>query len=316
MYTRATLLDKTLTSLERDWPQFRSGWFSRFHGELDPTVSEMRLHARRYLALCHSRIPPTVTFALGMVQKLDDDAPFAAADLLDALRPVMSAGVKAQVLAALKLLDRLEQRDPAATAQLASLAAVGLSHEAADVQKQVLARLAKWGVGELLRATLADRLPGVAAVNRKALETLSGKSASESGVAPPLATTTAKVGALDAGRRLPAIDDPGELVERIAYVFENDTDIDEFERVIAALVRLAPLSTDLRARLGPVAKRAAKVKKPIAFELARLLHFVLDGARQPSAPRVSSRDGRTGLAERYLIDRVNGLMDVAALARE
>ena len=47
-FTRETLLDRTLAALERDWPQFRAGWFSRFHDRLAPSVDEMAPQAARY----------------------------------------------------------------------------------------------------------------------------------------------------------------------------------------------------------------------------------------------------------------------------
>jgi hypothetical protein len=317
LYSRALLLDKTLSSLERDWLQFRSGWFSRFHGELEPRVEEMLPHRRRYLALCHSRIPPTVTFALTCVQTLDDDSPFEATDLLDALRPVLSSAVKAQVVGALKFLDRISVREPGAKAQLASAASISLSHESPEVQKQVLVRLEKWGVSNDLRVTLGDFVSGVAAVHRKTLGLLIGNSVTETTISlkPTETRSFSKVAPLDSDRRLFAINDIDELVEGIAYVFEHDTDVDEFERTLAALVRFAPLSADARKRFEPILKRAAKVKKPVAFELGRMLRFLLDGVQLPSEPSVSERDGRTGLAERYLIERVNHMMSIAAQAK-
>ena len=51
VYSREVLLDRTLSALERDWPQFRAGSFSRFHGGLAPNMEIMSPHSRRYLAL-------------------------------------------------------------------------------------------------------------------------------------------------------------------------------------------------------------------------------------------------------------------------
>ena len=313
-YSRAQLIDKTLAGLERDWLQFRSGWFSRFHSELAPSIDEMRQHAGRYLSLCLSRIPPTVTFALGMVKILDEDTPFETAALLDAVRPVLTSGVKAHVLTGLTILDRVVRRDAAAGVYATAIASAGLAHESADVQKQVLVRLAKWGIRDELRATLTELSAGVAAVNRKVLDTLIGKTTtkSEPEPKPQLLVPAKRCNPIDIDRRLEKIDDINELVERIAYVFENDADIDEFERAMAALVRMAPLSLDVKKRFDPVAKRAIKVTKPVASELARVLFFVLSGVRRISTPTRSLRDGSTGVAEQYLIDRVTAAIDVAA----
>ena len=96
---------------------------------------------------------------------------------------------------------------------------------------------------------------------------------------PPSAISAAPRSSLDAGRRIDPILDLDELVERVAYVFENDTDIDEFERALAALVRFAPLSDEARSRFAPLARRIAKVRKPVAQQLARMLEFLLTGNR-------------------------------------
>ena len=97
---------------------------------------------------------------------------------------------------------------------------------------------------------------------------------------------------LDASRRIEPIVDLDELVERVAYVFENDTDIDEFERTLAALVRFAPLSDEARSRFAPLARRIAKVRKPVAQQLARMLGFLLTGNRAAATPPWITPDTR------------------------
>jgi hypothetical protein len=74
-YSRMEILERVLNTLESDWPQFRAGWFSRFHVELAPTIDELRVHRPRYQRLTASRIPPTVTLALDVLATLDADAP-------------------------------------------------------------------------------------------------------------------------------------------------------------------------------------------------------------------------------------------------
>jgi len=100
-YTRGQLLDKTLGTLAQDWPQFRAGWFSRFHKLLVPTLEEMTPRSGQYLALCQSRIPPTVTLALEAIKVLLQAETVDGEALLEGLSPVLTSNVKAQVDAAL-----------------------------------------------------------------------------------------------------------------------------------------------------------------------------------------------------------------------
>ena len=311
LFSRATLLDKTLSSLERDWPQFRAGWFSRFHEALSPTVEEMKPHTRRYLALCHSRIAPTVALALRVTAELDAAGLLNARELLDALRPVTSSSVKGQVTAAIKLLEGIVERDASLASESAAALAVGLAHESADVQKQILQRLGAWGVSTGLQRTLGDYAPGIAAVNRKEFQQLTAGTEGVFCASPPAGPANpsappaqiVRVSILDPSRKLLPLPSEDELVECIAHVFENDTDTDSFERAIAGLVRAAPLSQASLARFGPVLKRAAKVRKPIARELARLLGFVATGTRTNAQPPSSP-------VERMLVTRINDLMDL------
>ncbi|MEO0905876.1 MAG: DUF6493 family protein, partial [Pseudomonadota bacterium] len=74
---RQRLLDASLDALERDFGQYRAGWYSRFHTALAPTKEEISARAGRYLGLLSSSVPPTVSFALKFVQAADKS------DLLD-----------------------------------------------------------------------------------------------------------------------------------------------------------------------------------------------------------------------------------------
>ena len=273
LYSRDTLLDRTLSALERDWPQFRSGWFSRFHGELEPSLEMLGARKQRYLALCHSRIPPTVTFALDVLKQLDGDGLVDSAALFDALRPVMASGVKGQVTTALKLIDRHCMKDATLALEAAELSAIALAHESADVQKQVLQRLHKWGVSDALQARLAEFLPMIAAVNRPILKKLLGHTAEAAPVFIPAEVAghqeparLQRMSPLDESRLLPTVNGIDALVACIAHVFENDTDVDSFEMACAALASAAPLDAAHLERLGPAIKRATKVRKPMAQE--------------------------------------------------
>lgn len=312
LYTRALLLEKTLGTLESDWPQFRAGWFSRFHDALAPTVDEMAPLAPRYLGLCQSRIPPTVTLALGALKSLHAAQRVEGTVLLDALQPVFYSSIKGQVEAALKLAEAVVEREPALAHAAAAAATPGLLHEAPALQKKLIERLRAWGLDEATRAALAEQLDKVASVNRPMLAALAGEPGGQGAAAPAAPPTPAPTGAgpadpLDPGRALPPIDSEADLVERIAFVLENPAEIDALERVLEALVRLAPLSDDLRARCAPLLKRARKLlEHSMAGQLARLLIFVLSGER--AAMPAIWEQVRSGTGDALFAQRVDDLI--------
>jgi hypothetical protein len=121
VYTRALLLEKTLGTLELDWPQFRAGWFSRFHTTLAPTPDEMAPLAARYARLCLSPIAPTVRIALAALSALYAARMIDAETVLQGLAPVMSSTIKAQRGAALKLHEEVVRRGDCPGARLAEL---------------------------------------------------------------------------------------------------------------------------------------------------------------------------------------------------
>ena len=312
---RGLLLDRTLGALERDWPQYRAGWFKGFHELLAPTAAQMQPHAARYLQLCHSRIPPTVTLALDALDTLEKDGAVEPSNLIDALAPVLVTGAKGQVETALKLLDRCVARDAALASPAARAAATALVHEAAPLQAKVLQRLEKWTRAPADHEELRRYLPGIAASHRARLAALIGEDAGALPAATPApAAPTAspqRAAPLDPDRAIVPVTDLDELVQAIAYAFENDTDTDALERAFGALVVAAPIADADRARFGPVRKRVAKLKAPVAFELGRLLAFVLDGERLPPLPERDSGN-RFEPMHRVLSARTEALIDLAA----
>lgn len=329
VYSRELLLDKTLGALEKDWIQFRSGWFSRFHDALAPTVEEMSIFSERYLGLCHSRIPPTVSMALKVLGTLQAADAISNTALLTSLQPLLSSAVKAQVEAALKLLDQIILKDASLAQEAASIAVFGLLHEAADMQKKVISRLGKWGMDAATQEQARQLLPQVATSNRNALMALLGTPVAD---APKPSTAIQTSQALPTLQPLPsptagnralvAINDIDTLIEVCAYVFENSDDTDCFETVIHALLKLAPFSADDKKRFGPVLKRAQKLKpspdnwrnvdKPLARELARLLIFIFETERLP--PSSSFAKGRFDVHS-VICQRTDDLMDILMQAR-
>lgn len=314
VYSRISMLDSTLDALERDWPQFRSSWFSRFHAALAPELPLLAERAARYLALCHSRIPPTVTLALAVLKRLTPLDVVDDAELLDALRPVMHAVAKGQVLAALKLVDGCIERDRGLADTAATMLVGALVHESPDVQGHVLQRLARWG-GEDLRDRLLPYADGIAAVHRADFAMLAGLG----DVAPVEPERSAAMAAPhgtgplrpdDETRGLQPPPDIDVLVSTIAHVFENDTDIDAFEMAAAGLVQAVPFDALYLERFSPLIKRAQTVRGPLAGELAGLLLALATGTCRPMQP-VHDDHGENNATQLCLAARTRAWISIA-----
>lgn len=288
-YTRSQLLERTLGTLESDWPQTRAGWFSRFHQLLGPSVDEMAPHAQRYLGLTQSRIPPTVTLALESLRTMFDAQLIDGQELLSALAPAFYATAKAQVLAALKLLQSVCAKDPSLQPQASQIAMPGLLHPTGDVQAALLKALASWGLDDHQRNDLKAYAAGIAQTHRALFSSLTGEQLAPSlpanqHIASPPTKPVDGFDPLDDARRLRPLALDAEGIERVAFALENPDDIDELECVIAALVQASPLAPELRQRCAPLLKRARKIRSgSLSFELVRLLVFVLTGERVPTA---------------------------------
>ena len=116
---------------------------------------------------------------------------------------------------------------------------------------------------------------------------------------------------LDASRKLAPLTTLQELVERLAYVLEHDTDIDEFERVAGALVEAAPIPFDAAHLFLPVIKRATHVTKPMSRALAALLGAILTG-KPISVETPSHQQDERPPASVLLVARMRDLAAVAA----
>lgn len=311
-FDRATLLHKTLSALEQDWPQYRASWFSRFHKDLAPTTAELQVNAARYLQLCHSRIPPTVSLALDALGQLESKGQIDAAALLAALRPVMSGGSKGQVEAALKLMDRCVAHNPGFEVEAALLTCSALVLDSAALQAKLLQRLSRQSANASVREAMRRHLPGMAASNRGTMLKLLGEAEESVPAAKAVQADSPdgpRASAVGDERRLAPVADLDELIQLIAYVFENDTDTDAFERAMSGLVAMAPFSPGDAAQFSPVLKRAAKMQKPVAVELARLLVFAMQGARL-SVKVAMDYFGDFSEVHRRLIARAEALMDL------
>jgi uncharacterized protein DUF6493 len=169
---RGRLLDTSLQALQRDFSQFRVGWFSRFHEALEPTPEERTARLDLYLPLLGSPIPPTVSFALKALTVIEKSGGLPGDRLLDHVAPALGAREKGTVTQALKLIERAWNKEGSLAARGVRMATEGLIHESPDIQAHVLALLEKYGDPSEpgLVGLLRDRLEGVAPSQRSRLE--------------------------------------------------------------------------------------------------------------------------------------------------
>jgi hypothetical protein len=176
---RNRLLDASLDALNRDFAQFRAGWFSRLHEALQPNLEERAARVGKYLDLLASPIPPTVSFAMKACKLLQAKGKLPANAFLGAVEPTLYAKSKSTAGTALKIIAALAKKEKAQASRAASLAAIGLEHESGDLQEQALLLIEGFGdPGDgTLRQDISSRLNLVSASLRPRLENWLGTPA-------------------------------------------------------------------------------------------------------------------------------------------
>ncbi|MEM6819156.1 MAG: DUF6493 family protein [Pseudomonadota bacterium] len=269
---RDRLLDASLDALDRDFAQFRAGWFSRFHDALSPTHNEMEARRGRYLRLLGSSIPPTVSFALKRVQKLAKANRLPADELAASIQPALQARAKGTVKLSLKLIAQAAKRSPDLVPSLCRVVPVALIHEATDVQHQALNLIETLGgsaipeirsavseYADAIAPSLRDYASKIASVSLVRHEVEELDMAAEASV-----TTIEPINSFD------------ELLREWLRLLEDPSDPLDVERLVDGVARHgAARSEDFDKRIGPLKKRAEKLindqtPDEIRFQLARL----------------------------------------------
>ncbi|MEM9780985.1 MAG: DUF6493 family protein [Pseudomonadota bacterium] len=255
---RARLLDASLDALERDFGQFRVGWYARLHGALTPTEAEMAVRTTRYLRLLASPIPPTVSFAMKALRTLDKAGALTVEALLAEIGPALQARQKATVTSALQLLGAAAKRAPERSAEIAGMAATALIHEAADVQAKALDLVERLDAvaEEGVQATLAAHLDAAAPSLRPRLAAMLGTKAEAPAatVATPDIDTATPVAAPVA-----PVDGVDAAIALFLDVLETCRDPIAVERAIDGIARFGAAARSVDAKLSPVAKRGRQL---------------------------------------------------------
>ena len=131
---RARVVDAALHAMLADWAAIDVSWFVELHDGLDVRDDELSDRRDSYLRLLASGIGPVVQRGLRAAGRLLE-AGAADAELLGpALAPTLMLPQKGTALAALHLLERAAEAEPAHSAMLADTAALALEHPRADVR--------------------------------------------------------------------------------------------------------------------------------------------------------------------------------------
>lgn len=208
---RDRLLDDSLGALNRDFAQFRAGWFAHFHEALSPTLEERAARIDGYLALLASPIPPTVSFALKALTVLDKADRLPAEAYVGHVAPALGAREKGTVKSTLRLLDRAARHNPAVASAVAALSCEAMLHESPDVQEAGFKLIARYGdrndpeLCDLVRARLED----LAASQRPSVEEWLGVTSEPASSAGPVPASPADLSDLEA--RVQAL--PASLAE-------------------------------------------------------------------------------------------------------
>lgn len=275
--SRDRLLDASLAALSRDFIQFRSGWFSRFHEALEPTPAERLARVDAYLRLLASSIPPTVAFALNAVAIVDKFAPLPADKLIETLQPALNAEGKAVVKTALNILEAAAKREPNARTSICRAVVPALLNETTDVQKAVFDFVDRHGdkTDATLRNNIEQVREAVAASLKPRLKPWLGESAAqvnESSNSLKSPRPCAVPSRIDPSRAIKPIENLDDLIHVAAAILEDAADPKEIERLLDGLSRLChERPDDFEKRTAPLRKRAHKKREKSANTLEREL---------------------------------------------
>lgn len=276
---RDRLLDASLEALARDFPTFRSGWYSRFHDRLDPDRDEEDRRADRYVALLGSQVPATVSWALARVDALHRRGRVTDEAVLESLPTLLLQRQAGVVARATKLAARLVRSAPGAARRVGEALVDALIHEDPAVQERLLDALG--ALRPSLTAEEATALDGRAAgwVDAVAPSLRSRLGGTRPASASP--TTRARVAAdpLDPGLALAPIASLDEALLVVAHALEAPADAEAFERALGAMSAHPRGGPGWRELTSPIRKRMTALARrgQAGPDLEVLLAAWLDG---------------------------------------
>lgn len=254
---RQRLLDASLDALERDFGQFRAGWYSRFHAALAPSPAEQAARCDRYLHLLASAVPPTVSLALKTLKALDKAGKIPVEDLLAEIRPALLSRHKSAALAALQLLASAAKRVPGRADEIAVIALSALVSETADVQEKVLDLVDGQTGAPAVQTALAEYRDIVAPSVRGRISRLIAKPDQHAPIGEQ--KDEPKVVAVATFAPVRPCASLDEALAAFLSVLENPRDPLAVERAVDGLARFGAASPPDSPMLSPLAKRARQI---------------------------------------------------------
>ncbi len=265
--SKQRLLEASLSALNRGFNQFKSGWFSRFHEELEPSQEEREVLTEGYARLLGSSTPPTVAFAVKALEQIDNKRPLPEDLLLKHLTPALVSSSKSTTAAAIRLIERALKRNNNFATSACLMIVSSLQHDSPDIQAKVMTLLEKWGDqnDSALKTAISSYIETAAPSVRARMQTWTNQTPQKSD-RPSLFAKYVMEAASKPGWPLvcmPAVE-PLESIQSIlsqaGYCLEHADDVDEIERVLDSIARTPILpSESFKALSAPLKQRATKL---------------------------------------------------------
>lgn len=279
---RNRLLDESLNALEKDFAQFRAGWYSRFFVALAPTIDEIHARHDKLLFLLDSQIKPTISFALKYLQQLEKKKRLDADTFIKAVDPVLTTTTKMTVMTGLKVLESICKRQHSAASAVSHKLVKTLYMENADVQNKVFALLNNYGRKDdrLLIDALDDMQEFIVPSLKTKLCEWTGKgSFEEAEIDSDFPNEAIELNNVE---EVAAIESFDELVEQLSQVIESPDEPSNIERVIDGLYRFRSGNVESFVSLAaPLHKRVKQIvsrgePKWVQYHLALAVLSILE----------------------------------------
>lgn len=261
---RTQLLTSSLDALDKDFMQKRSGWFSRFHELLEPTLEERVSFQQRYLNFLGSQNPPTVSFALKALTLIHKKKKLDLVALSEHIEPVLYAKAKGTVVNGLKLLESIAKLNKSLHTKAAFLATHALCHESADVQKKSFDLLEQFGDKsdhELINQ-IAVNGDMIAASQKSRLKEWGVDREEESN------NDFLVEDRYDTFAKTVQIESVDELINRMSIFLETPEQPEDLESLLEAASRIKPeRDKDFSSKTEALAKRALNIANKSEYEL-------------------------------------------------
>lgn len=280
-YDRGKLLDLPLSGLQADIKQNQLSGYQKFFKLMEPSESEIVARQPAFIALLCHPVGHVAKFAIDMLMQLEKAKRLDDDQVLRELPSVFSGEGKGNGIAALRLLDKMLKRtatkakgQPNADALGATIE--GLRHSHADVQAKAIALLsahanslgrAQWQdvesfgsfVAASNRAAMIDLLGHAGdAINPESIAEVQPASEQVPLYVPDM-REFAQCSVLDDSNRIEPVNDLQELLDLALHCAEIVEDVDEVERLLDGISRLADQRpADFQDRVAPLVHRMQK----------------------------------------------------------